>query len=155
MSRKLATILICDNDNVTIFVYLAITRQATIFRLRDIVAFSLKLSQVPSSAKTNMLTYENILKFNKLSFVHSIEYQYAPASVNGTWNKNLNRENNFNLRNADDYILPSGSSKDRTSKTHPSILFRLAWNELDDLKFQFNRKTFQLALKESLLNSQI
>ena len=38
----------------------------------------------PLFTKINMLTYENILKFNKLSFMHSIEYQYAHLTVHGT-----------------------------------------------------------------------
>ena len=49
MSRKLATIFLRDNNNATIFKYLATTRQATIFRLRDIVALPRKLSRAPSS----------------------------------------------------------------------------------------------------------
>ena len=106
----------------------------------------------PLFSKTNMLTYENIQKFNKLSFMHSIEYQYAPASFNGTWNKNLNRDNNYNLRNVDDYILPP--VRIELIRHIPVYSFALAWNELDDIKFQFNRKTFQQNLKESLLNSQ-
>ena len=84
--------------------------------------------------------------------MHSIEYQYAPASFNGTWNKNLNRDNNYNLRNVDDYILPP--VRIELIRHIPVYSFALAWNELDDIKFQFNCKTFQQNLKESLLNSQ-
>ena len=50
--RELATIFLRDNDNAPIFEKLATTRQATFFRLRDIVALSRKLSRAPSSANT-------------------------------------------------------------------------------------------------------
>ena len=68
------------------------------------------------------------------------------------WNKNLIRENNYNLRNVGDYTLPV--VRIELLRHIPVYSFALAWNELDDLKLQFNRKTFLKALKETLLNSQ-
>ena len=37
----------------------------------------------PLFSKLNMLTYENMLQFSKLSFMHSIEFKYAPPSFFG------------------------------------------------------------------------
>ena len=106
----------------------------------------------PLFSKLNMLTYENMLQFSKLSFMHSIEFKYAPPSFIGTWDKNLNRENVYNLRNADAYTLPP--VRIELIKHIPIYSFAHAWNELDELKLQPNRKTFQKILKETLINSQ-
>ena len=84
--------------------------------------------------------------------MHSIEYNYAPRSFNGTWNKNSIRDNVYNLRNADAFSLPL--VRIELIKHIPLYSFALAWNELDELKFQPNRKTFQISLKETLLSSQ-
>jgi hypothetical protein len=42
----------------------------------------------------------------KLQFMHSIEYEYAPPSYSNVWSKNVNRQQNYNLRNNDLYNLP-------------------------------------------------
>ena len=84
--------------------------------------------------------------------MHSIELNYAPISFNGTWNKNSIRDNVYNLRNADAFSLPL--VRIELIKHIPLYSFALAWNELDELKLQPNRKTFQISLKETLLSSQ-
>ena len=84
--------------------------------------------------------------------MHLIEFNYPPMSFNGTWNKNSIRENVYNLRNADAFSLPL--VRIELIKHIPIYSFAFAWNELDELKLQPNRKTFQISLKETLLSSQ-
>ena len=84
--------------------------------------------------------------------MHSIEFNYAPMSFNGTWNKNSIRDNVYNLCNTDAFSLPL--VRIELIKHIPLYSFALAWNELDELKLQPNRKTFQISLKETLLSSQ-
>jgi hypothetical protein len=52
-----------------------------------------------------VLTFENIISLNKLLFMHSIAYNYAPLSFDNTWQKNV-RETGYNFRNDDFFILP-------------------------------------------------
>ena len=44
---------------------------------------------------------------SKLLFMHSIHYEYAPKSFHNIFTKNLSREINYELRNADAYLVPA------------------------------------------------
>ena len=104
----------------------------------------------PLFQRLNLLAYENIIIYNKLVFMHSIEYNYAPLSFSNVWRKNLVRDNVYNLRNNDDFILHP--FRIELYKKIPIYSFALEWNQLGDLKFQYNKITFQIALKYFLLN---
>jgi hypothetical protein len=39
--------------------------------------------------------------------MHSIEYDYAPPAFLNTWTKNIARDMDYNLCNADLYIIPN------------------------------------------------
>jgi hypothetical protein len=51
--------------------------------------------------------FEKIILQNKLLFMHSIEYDYAPLAFLNTWTKNNARDMDYNLRNANFYIIPN------------------------------------------------
>jgi hypothetical protein len=50
-----------------------------------------------------ILPFEKLILQSQLSFMHAIEYKYAPPSFSATWPKNQDREQAVNLRNANDY----------------------------------------------------
>jgi hypothetical protein len=51
--------------------------------------------------------FEKIILQNKLLFMHSIEYDYAQPAFLNTWTKNNARDMDYNLCNADLYIIPN------------------------------------------------
>ena len=87
----------------------------------------------------------------KLLFMHSIHYNYAPPSFAGTFPTNQLRNIDHNLCNQHEFIIPG--CRIEWFKKFPLYTFPLAWNNLGDLGFQFNRTTFHFALKEYLLES--
>ena len=104
--------------------------------------------QLFSSLK--ILPFHKIISFQKLMFMHSIEYQYCPPSFTNIWQKNHIR--NIQLRNGNDFYIPS--PKIEFFKRIPLYSLPLEWNNLpDELKFQFNRHTFKIALKNHLFES--
>ena len=67
--------------------------------------------------------------------------------------KNFERNPDIALRNANDYYLPN--PRVDSFKLLPIYSFPYEWNKLpDELKFQFNRCTFKIALKNFLLEPQ-
>ena len=104
----------------------------------------------PLFQRLGLMTYENIITYNRLVFMHSIEYNYAPISFSNTWQKNSVRNNEYNLRNNDDFVLMP--ARIELFKKIPIYSLAFEWNSLGDLKFQYNKITFQIALKYHLLN---
>ena len=82
--------------------------------------------------------------------MHSIEYGYGLESFHGIWQKNSERISHNNLRNADDYYIPN--PRVESFKYIPLYSFPLEWNKLAvEIKYQYNRHTFKIALKDHLL----
>ncbi len=99
-----------------------------------------------------VLTFENIISLNKLLFVHSIAYNYAPLSFDNTWQKNDVRETGYNLRNDDFFILPL--ARIELFRKSPVYALPLAWNTLPDhIRYQHNRCTFKIALTDYLFEN--
>ena len=112
-------------------------------------SFLAHTNQLFSSLK--ILPFQKIITFQKLMFMHSIEYHYCPSSFTNTWQKNHTR--NIQLRNGNDFYLPS--PKIEFFKKIPLYSLPLEWNNLpDELKFQFNRHTFKIALKNHLFENE-
>jgi hypothetical protein len=115
------------------------------------------ITNSPYNAHTNPIFSElHILPFNllikqaQLTFMHSIEYKSAPSSFDRTWQKNIDRDPTYNLRNAADYHL----IQPRTEAFKKSPLYALpaAWNALSpEIKLQQNKTTFRWALRAHLL----
>ena len=82
--------------------------------------------------------------------MHSIHYNQAPPSFDSIFPINHNRNLNHDLRNQNEYIIPG--ARIELFRKFPLYTFPLAWNNLGDLGFQFNKTTFQIALKSSLLD---
>ena len=103
--------------------------------------------------ESKILPLEKLIKFSKLMFMHSIEYEYGLQNFQSSWIKNRERNQNQNphLRNANDYYLPH--PRIEHFKNIPLYSFGLEWNMLnDELKWQFNRITFKIALKNYLFS---
>ena len=87
---------------------------------------------------------------SKLLFMHSIHYEYAPKSFHNIFTKNLIREINYELRNADAYLVPA--ARIELFKKFPIYSFPVAWNEVGILGYYYNIVTFKVALKEHLFS---
>ena len=72
------------------------------------------INHAPSNAHTlplftnaKILPLEKLMLQSKLTFMHSIEYGYGLPTFMNCWIKNGIRNQNLNLRNADDYYIPN------------------------------------------------
>jgi len=82
--------------------------------------------------------------------MHSIEYGYRQQSFFLLWQKNFQRNPTANLRNADDFYIPT--ARVDSFKRIPIYTFPLEWNNLNiEIKAQFNKATFKRALREYLI----
>ena len=90
---------------------------------------------------------------SKLTFMHSIFYEYAPISFRHIWPKNNMRNNDHNLRNANDFTLPNPRLE--LFKRFPIYSLPLEWNQAGVLTLYENRVTFRHALKEQLFSELI
>ena len=115
------------------------------------------INHAPSRAHSNplfissqILPFDKLIIQSKLMFMHSIEYGYCLPSFLDTWQKNHQRNPNLNLRNANDFYLPI--TRIESLKLLPIYSFPYEWNKLaNEVKFQHNRFTFKIALKNHLL----
>jgi hypothetical protein len=106
----------------------------------------------PLFLRSHILPFDKLLTQAKLLFMHSIAFNYAPASFSETWAKNETRNNDYQLRNDDLFILPT--LRIELFRKVPLYSLPLAWNELSDsLRYQHNRTTFKIALLDSLFDS--
>jgi hypothetical protein len=83
--------------------------------------------------------------------MHAIEYNYCLDSFLNTWPKNATRSLNQQLRNNNDFIIPTVHRE--IFKRFPLYSFPSTWNSLGPVKFQQNRITFRISLTEELFNS--
>jgi hypothetical protein len=106
---------------------------------------------MPLFIEQSILPFSKLILQSQLSFMHSIEYKYAPPSFSHIWTKNNERLPNQNLRNANDFYLPNPRTE--TFKKSTFYAMPLAWNNLPvSLKLQENKITFKWALKAHLLD---
>ena len=82
--------------------------------------------------------------------MHSLEYEYGPASFADEFTKNI--ENRvYLLRNNDDYFIPQ--TRLNSLKQFPLVSFPLAWNNLDpSLKTIVNKHEFKFRVKQLFLD---
>ena len=100
----------------------------------------------------NILPFDKILTMHRMTFMHSIHYEYAHTSFNNIWTKNSNTDRAYNLRNDEQYTIPA--PKFENFKLFPLYTFPKIWNELslsNTFCMQHNPITFRIALRETLL----
>ena len=82
--------------------------------------------------------------------MHAVQNKYAPDSFSNIFQLNASREIDYELRNTGFYSIPF--VRIEFFKRFPLYTFPLAWNDLGDLRFQNNKITFQISLREYLLS---
>jgi hypothetical protein len=106
----------------------------------------------PLFKSLNILTYQQLIIYSKLNFMHSVIYSYCPKSFINIWKQN-NEPNHNEMRTL--------RNSDRLEITHPRIeLFKKSpiyslpklWNELDDTRFHQCKTTFSISIKDKLLD---
>ena len=121
--------------------------------IRIVTKSKVNAHTAPLFADLKILPFEKLSLQSKLHFMHSIRYNYAPKSFSNVFACNNDRNIEYELRNNDEYTLPA--VRIEYFKRFPLYSFPQAWNTLGDLIFQSNRTTFQIALKDFLLNNVI
>ena len=120
--------------------------------IRVISGSSYNAHTLPLFKSLAILPLEKLILQSQLSFMHAIEYKYAPTSYDNVWPKNSDREPAANLRNANDYYLPIPHTETFKKSTYYAL--PKAWNELcNEIKLQQIKITFKWALKAHLLES--
>ena len=99
-----------------------------------------------------ILPLDKIITQAKATFMHSIFYDYAPASFSDTWHTTRQLNPELNLRNSHNFYLDF--PRIELFKKLPLYSLPSAWNELGDLRFQRNKFTFKFAMLDSLLMKQ-
>ena len=82
--------------------------------------------------------------------MHAVQYKYTPDSFLNIFQLNASRDIDYELRNTGSYAIPF--VRIEFFKRFPLYTFPIAWNELGDLRFQSNKTTFQISLKDYLLS---
>jgi hypothetical protein len=101
---------------------------------------------------SRILPFDKLTSLNRLLFLHSIAFNYAPQSFANIWQKNDARETGYNLRNDDFFILPL--ARIELFRKTPAYALPLAWNTLPDhIRYQHNRCTFKIALTDFLFEN--
>jgi len=118
--------------------------------IRIITKSSYNAHTQPLFFYNKILPLEKIIKQSKLTFMHSIFYNYAPTSFESIWAKNSDRQLSQNLRNENEFRLPN--PRIEIFKKLPPYSLPLEWNNAGDLVFYDNKVTFKHALREQLFS---
>jgi len=116
--------------------------------IRTITKSSYNAHTEPLFQQLNILPLEKIILHAKLTFMHSVYYEYSPTSFSNTWTTQEQRHPELNLRNATDIYLPF--PRIELYKKLPIYSLPSAWNETGDFRYQRNAFTYQVALREFL-----
>ena len=103
----------------------------------------------PLFKQLKTLPFEKTLFEPKMKFMHAIYNNVAPPSFNNVWQKNNIREQQYDLRNQDNFIIPK--PRFEGFKKYPLYSFAKTWNESGDLRLYNNFVTFKMALRNQLL----
>ena len=87
---------------------------------------------------------------SKLHFMHAIKLGYAPESFTNVWTVNENREHDYQLQNNNEFVLPA--PRIEFLKKQPIYTLPHEWNKIGDIRFQHNKTTFRIELKNNLFN---
>ena len=118
--------------------------------IRIITNSSYNAHTLPLFYQHKILPLTKIFLYDKLKFMHAINYNYAIKSFENVWNKNINRDLNVHLRNDDLFQLPAPNIE--LFKKLPLYSLPYEWNNSGDLKFYENLVTFNCALKNKLFD---
>jgi hypothetical protein len=105
----------------------------------------------PLFKKQQILPIDELIKFERLKFMHKYRNSKLPFSFNETWIFNINRNPERVLRNANDYFVPPHNFA--TVKRFPLFTFPRAWNEEEERKHIPSLLLYCKQLKVALLSS--
>ena len=101
----------------------------------------------------DILPFDKILYESKMKFMHAIYNNNAPPSFVNIWPKNINRDQQYDLRNQDNFVVPK--PRFEGFKKYPLYSFAKTWNESGDLRLYSNFNTFKIALRDQLLGQLV
>ena len=104
----------------------------------------------PLFTSLKILTYHNIIYKAQLLFFHSIHFNYAPSTFTNSWKKNLDRNTQHELRNANEYQIPLARLTMFTR--FPLYTLPKTWNNAGIITCYSNPTTFKIALNDELLH---
>ena len=98
--------------------------------IRIITKSSYNAHTQPLFFHNKILPLDKIIKQSKLTFMHSVFYNYAPTSFDSIWAKNSDRQLSQNLRNENEFRLPN--PRIEIFKKLPPYSLPLEWNNAGD-----------------------
>jgi hypothetical protein len=105
----------------------------------------------PLFLHSNILPFDKILTYSKLTLMHAIHYKYAPKSFHNMFVSNHDRNLNYVLRNEHELQLPH--VRIDSYKKFPPYSLPYEWNNLGiELQHQRNKVTFSILLKDYLFD---
>ncbi len=108
----------------------------------------------PLFLANRILPFDKLIVLNRLLFMHSIAYDYAPPTFKNIWLKNAARNTGHHLRNQDFFMMPA--VRIELYRKLPIYALASEWNNLDDsIRLQHNRTTFKIALVDNLFGTLI
>ncbi len=141
---------------------LSCTSQSNINRIAILQKKAIRtISNAQYNAHTNplflanrILPFEKLIVLNRLLFMHSIAYDFAPLTFENVWLKNAARNTGHDLRNQDFFLMPA--IRIELYCKLPIYALASEWNNLDDsMRLQHNHTTFKIALIDNLLGTLI
>ena len=103
----------------------------------------------PLFERTKILPISKLIELAKLKFMHRYVNDQLPLSFAETWITNRQRDPTNNRRNADIFFVPPYNRE--IFKKFPLYTFPIAWNALDDSKYNLSYQKFVKSQKERLL----
>jgi hypothetical protein len=105
----------------------------------------------PLFLSQKILPFDDMVKFANLKFMHSFIHHKLPFSFNETWTFNRDRNQNHQLRNANELYIPAHHYA--TLQRFPLFAFPRAWNEESERKFTPSLFVYGKQLKAALFES--
>ena len=104
----------------------------------------------PLFKQFKILPIEKLIKFYNLKFMHNFAHGRVPLSFADMWITNRTRNPAIELRNADDYYVPT--HKMASVKRFPYFQFPKIWNDANIVKRNPSKCVFLKTVKSALLN---
>jgi hypothetical protein len=99
--------------------------------------------------QTKIMPLRVLIKYQQCLLLHSIYHKYCPSALHSTWSTVGERNNAYNLRNAEDYFVPFAINEQ--VKRLPYFAFPKTWNDMSPMKYTPNPVTFKIFLKNDLV----
>jgi hypothetical protein len=98
-----------------------------------------------------ILPLNQMIESSKVKFMHKFSNNRLPFSFTNSWQKNGERVQNRQLRNAEDFFIPPHQYE--SLRRLPLFSFPASWNSIDQIKLNNNEKAFLRILKGKFLQN--